>query len=193
MADGNKELAGKVALITGAAVNIGRATAVELAKAGAAVAINTRKSADAAKQVVEEIRAAGGQAEAHRRKAARGKQALALLDLEGLHRAGEARPHVGDDDGIVRRAPMVFNVQDVFPDAAVETGAITNQRIIAVARWLERVTYARAAAVTVLSDDLAANVAAKVSPTRRNTVHMIPNFVDTVAIQPADGDGRPVI
>ena len=77
MADGNKELAGKVALITGAAVNIGRATAVELAKAGAAVAINTRKSADAAKQVVEEIRAAGGQADGEVRDFQHGTRGVA--------------------------------------------------------------------------------------------------------------------
>jgi colanic acid biosynthesis glycosyl transferase WcaI len=68
---------------------------------------------------------------------------------------------------LVRRGPLVFNIQDVFPDAAVETGAITNRRIIAVARWLERVSYHRAAAVTVLSDDLRDNVAAKVKPARR--------------------------
>lgn len=60
-----KELAGKVALITGAAKNIGRATALELAKAGAAVAINTRHSIDDAKSVAGEIRAAGGQAEVY--------------------------------------------------------------------------------------------------------------------------------
>ena len=41
------------------------------------------------------------------------------------------------------RAPLVFNIQDVFPDAAVETGAITDRRVIAVARWLERVSYRR--------------------------------------------------
>ena len=29
---------------------------------------------------------------------------------------------------LVRRGPLVFNIQDVFPDAAVETGAITNRR-----------------------------------------------------------------
>ena len=52
------------------------------------------------------------------------------------------------------RAPLVFNIQDVFPDAAVETGAITNRRVIAVASWLERVSYRAADAVTVLSDDL---------------------------------------
>ena len=28
---------------------------------------------------------------------------------------------------LVRRGPLVFNIQDVFPDAAVETGAITEQ------------------------------------------------------------------
>lgn len=87
---------------------------------------------------------------------------------------------------LVRRGPLVFNIQDVFPDAAVETGAISNRRIIAVARWLERVSYHRAAAVTVLSDDLQDNVVAKVKRSRRARVHVIPNFVDTEFISPAD-------
>jgi len=86
---------------------------------------------------------------------------------------------------LVRRGSLVFNIQDVFPDAAIETGAITNRRIIAAARWLERVSYHRAAAVTVLSDDLRDNVAAKMKPQRRDRVHVIPNFVDTEFIQPA--------
>ena len=87
---------------------------------------------------------------------------------------------------LVRRGPLVFNIQDVFPDAAVETGAMTNSRIIAVARWLERVSYNRAAAVTVLSDDLRDNVTAKVRPAHRDRVHVIANFVDTEFIRPAN-------
>ena len=57
------ELAGKIALVTGAGINIGRATALALAAAGAGVAVNTRASRDAAESVVQEIRAAGGQAD----------------------------------------------------------------------------------------------------------------------------------
>ena len=87
---------------------------------------------------------------------------------------------------LVRRGPLVFNIQDVFPDAAVQTGAITNRWVIGAARWLERLSYHRAAAVTVLSDDLRANVAAKVRPARRPDVHVIPNFVDVEAVRPAD-------
>jgi 3-oxoacyl-[acyl-carrier protein] reductase len=60
---GEKELAGKVALVTGASRNIGRATALALAAGGAAVAVNTRASREDAEKVVQEIRAAGGQAE----------------------------------------------------------------------------------------------------------------------------------
>jgi len=86
--------------------------------------------------------------------------------------------------GLVRGAPLVFNVQDIFPDAAVRTGAIRNRRVIALASWLERATYRRAAAVTVLSEGLRGNVASKVGEQRRDTVHVIPNFVDTDAIQP---------
>ncbi|MFV0306992.1 MAG: glycosyltransferase [Desertimonas sp.] len=84
------------------------------------------------------------------------------------------------------RAPLVFNIQDVFPDAAVRTGAITDRRVIAVASWLERVSYRLADAVTVLSEDLRANVVAKLPPERAATVHTIPNFVDTDVVAPAD-------
>jgi colanic acid biosynthesis glycosyl transferase WcaI len=88
--------------------------------------------------------------------------------------------------GRVRRCPMIFNIQDVFPDAAVETGAITDRRIIAAASWLERTSYRAADAVTVLSDDLHDNVAAKVRPVDVAKIHVIPNFVDTAAIVPGD-------
>ena len=47
-------------------------------------------------------------------------------------------------------------------------------------------SYRRADAVTVLSDDLAANVRAKLPPRRAGSVHTIPNFVDTDAIRPVD-------
>ena len=83
----------------------------------------------------------------------------------------------------VRRCPLVFNIQDVFPDAAIETGAITNPSIITLARALERVSYRASDAVTVLSEDLRDNVVAKV-PDLADRVHVVPNFVDTAAIEP---------
>jgi colanic acid biosynthesis glycosyl transferase WcaI len=85
-----------------------------------------------------------------------------------------------------RRGPLVFNIQDVFPDVAVELGAITDERVISAARRLEQLTYRCARAVTVLSDDLRDNVAAKLPPDQRDKVRVIPNFVDTDAIRPAD-------
>jgi colanic acid biosynthesis glycosyl transferase WcaI len=92
------------------------------------------------------------------------------------------------------RVPFVFNIQDVFPDVAVELGAITNRSVIRVASWLERSTYRRADAVTVLSDDLRDNLVAKIQgsvPDPYRRVRVIPNFVDTARITPADRSGTP--
>lgn len=86
----------------------------------------------------------------------------------------------------LRRVPVVFNVQDVFPDVAVEVGAITDRRVIRLLRWLERFIYRRCDAVTVLSDDLRDNVVAKIGPRHDNSVRVIPNFVDTARIVPAE-------
>jgi NAD(P)-dependent dehydrogenase (short-subunit alcohol dehydrogenase family) len=58
-------LKGKVALVTGAARDVGREIALALAAEGASVAVNYNTSADAAASVVEEIGARGGQARAY--------------------------------------------------------------------------------------------------------------------------------
>lgn len=87
----------------------------------------------------------------------------------------------------LRGGRSTFNVQDVFPDAAVETGAISNRAVIAAARALERATYRRSDDVVLLSDDLRDNVAAKV-PGRTSHLRVVPNFVDTAAIAPMDPD-----
>lgn len=60
-----RELEGQVALVTGAARNIGRAICLELASAGAAVAVNALTSGKEAGQLAAEIESAGGKAMAH--------------------------------------------------------------------------------------------------------------------------------
>ena len=62
MVDMVNELDGKVAIITGSTRNIGRSTAEELAKAGAALVINSVQSKDLCDEVVEGIRSRGGRA-----------------------------------------------------------------------------------------------------------------------------------
>ncbi|MCX7381801.1 MAG: SDR family oxidoreductase [Alphaproteobacteria bacterium] len=56
----NKPLVGKIAIVTGAGRNIGRAIALRLAADGAAVVVNGRRDAAALDEVVATITAAGG-------------------------------------------------------------------------------------------------------------------------------------
>jgi 3-oxoacyl-[acyl-carrier protein] reductase len=57
-----QELSGRVAIVTGAGRNIGRAIALALADGGAAVVVNARSNVQEAKAVAGEIERAGGKA-----------------------------------------------------------------------------------------------------------------------------------
>ena len=73
------ELDGRIALVTGASRGIGRACALELAAAGAAVGVNYRSDAAGAAAVVQEIEAAGGRALALEADVADAEAAHALV------------------------------------------------------------------------------------------------------------------
>lgn len=72
-------LAGRVAVITGAAAGIGRATAVHLARLGAAIAVTDRDE-DGAEGVAEELRAAGHEAAGLRCDTADAASISAMVD-----------------------------------------------------------------------------------------------------------------
>ncbi len=61
----SRELEGKVAVVTGAARNIGRAIALDLSRAGAKIVVNAMTSAESASETAKLIRDEGGEAIVH--------------------------------------------------------------------------------------------------------------------------------
>jgi len=76
----SNELDGKVAIVTGAGRNIGRAIALTLAEGGASILVNARSSRAEAETVVREIEAAGGSALVHIGDVADPKAVQAMAD-----------------------------------------------------------------------------------------------------------------
>jgi len=80
----NKELTGKVAIVTGAGRNIGRAIALTLAEAGASILINARSNRAEAEAVAREIEAIGGRALVHIGDVADPKAVQVMADAASL-------------------------------------------------------------------------------------------------------------
>lgn len=86
------------------------------------------------------------------------------------------------------KVPFVFNVQDIFPDVAVDLGAISNPKVIAGLRRYERSLYRRADAISVLSTDQQRNVQSKLAEgdSADQKVRIIHNFADTDKVRVVD-------
>jgi len=88
----------------------------------------------------------------------------------------------------LRGIPYVYNVQDVYPDIAVQQGVLVNEQIIRFMRFVEDITYRHATFVTVISENLRANLLAKGVPPEKLAV--IPNSFDTDLVFPEARDNE---
>lgn len=95
---GTNELNGKVAIVTGAGRNIGRAIALALADGGASIVVNARSNRAEADAVAREIEASGGKALVHIGDVADAEAVQALADA--------ALNHFGRLDILVNNAAL---------------------------------------------------------------------------------------
>jgi 3-oxoacyl-[acyl-carrier protein] reductase len=121
-------LAGRAALVTGAGRGIGRAIAIELAAAGAAVGVNYRRDETAARDTVAAIEAAGGRAVALAASVAEAEEVDAL--------AQAATDALGPIDllvcnaGVASTGLMVADTEPAELQRVMVTHAISAHRLI---------------------------------------------------------------
>jgi glycosyltransferase involved in cell wall biosynthesis len=80
-------------------------------------------------------------------------------------------------------APFVFEVRDLWPEAPIQMGALSNPLAVRAARALERFVYRRAAHVVALSPGMRDGVIAAGKPAGQ--VSLIPNASDLELFSPA--------
>lgn len=80
--------------------------------------------------------------------------------------------------------PVVLNLQDILPDAAVHVGLLTNKHAIRMFEALEKFAYRTATAISVITDGFTENLTAK--GVSKQKIRCIPNWVDTKFIRPLD-------
>lgn len=88
--------------------------------------------------------------------------------------------------GRLRRRPVVVNVADLWPDAAVALGALSEGRVLRVMLRLERWVYRRAAIVSTVTEGVRARLEAKGVPAEK--VVLLANGVDTTMFRPDKAD-----
>jgi colanic acid biosynthesis glycosyl transferase WcaI len=88
--------------------------------------------------------------------------------------------------GVLRRknaCPFVLNVQDLFPQSAIDLGLLRNKILIRLFQYLERRIYRSANHITVHSDGNKAHVdRTGIDDPKKTTV--VPNWIDTDFIRP---------
>lgn len=75
-----------------------------------------------------------------------------------------------------KRKPLVYNLQDIFPDSMINTGMIKNKLIITIGKLVEKLTYSGSTIITVIGKDFSDNIINK--NVKKEKISLIPNWVD---------------
>lgn len=77
----------------------------------------------------------------------------------------------------LKRAPMVFEVRDLWPESAIDTGVMKNKWLIKLSYWLEKKSYKSANWINVLTPAFEKSLIENKS-IRPDRISMIPNGAD---------------
>lgn len=78
---------------------------------------------------------------------------------------------------IFKRTPFVFEVRDLWPESAIDTGIITNKYVIKFAFWFEKFVYKKAKRINVLTPAFFQTLVGK-KGVKREKIIEIPNAAD---------------
>lgn len=84
--------------------------------------------------------------------------------------------------GYLYNCPVVLNVQDILPEAAVRVGLIKNKLMIRALETLEKFAYKAAHSISVIADGFVDNLVSK--GVAASKITCIPNWVNVNFIQP---------
>ncbi|MGH2563405.1 MAG: glycosyltransferase family 4 protein, partial [Ginsengibacter sp.] len=76
-----------------------------------------------------------------------------------------------------KRIPFVFEVRDLWPESAIDTGVLTNRFIIKMAFWFEKFTYKKAKLINVLTPSFYKTLLTIKNVPKKKLI-MIPNAAD---------------
>jgi colanic acid biosynthesis glycosyl transferase WcaI len=82
----------------------------------------------------------------------------------------------------IHRTPVVLNLQDILPEAAVHVGLLKNPKLIRIFEVLEKFAYRTATKISVIADGFVDNLLNKGVP--KDKIEQIPNWVDVNFIRP---------
>lgn len=90
---------------------------------------------------------------------------------------------------VIKRVPFVFEVRDIWPQSAIELGALKNPLLIRALEAIEMLMYRRAAMIVIVAESTKPYLLAKGIPAAK--IVLVPNGIDPQYLaqaQAADGD-----
>lgn len=84
----------------------------------------------------------------------------------------------------IKKVPVIYDLQDIFPDSLINTGLTTNSIILKIGKSMERYIYKNVSRIIVISEDFKRNLINKGVP--ENKIDVVYNWVDENAVRPIE-------
>ncbi len=82
----------------------------------------------------------------------------------------------------VKRIPLLYNLQDIFPDSMLNSGVLKGGPILKLGRWLENITYKGSNRIAVICEDFKRIIMSRGVPERK--IAVVYNWIDEQQVVP---------